>query len=104
MLATQPKARIFSKIVRTQNGDFARAFFVVAQFQGQFFVRHIRTEAIPQSLALSAGTEETLFLGGECASVGKPIIKKSIGYSVPSPFKEFFFCTKQKTRAPTFAY
>lgn len=103
MLATQPKARIFSKIVRTQNGDFARAFFVVAQFQGQFFVRCIRTEAIPQSLALPSGTA-TYFLEGECAPAGKPIIKKSIGYSVPSPFKEFFFCTKQKTRAPTFAY
>ncbi len=101
MLTIQPKARIFSKIIRTETGDFARAFFVVAEYQGQFFVRHIRTEAIPQTLALPAHTC-SYFLPGECASAGKPVIKKSIGYSIPSPFKVFFFCSKQNARAQTY--
>ncbi len=104
MLIVQPKARIVEKIVRNKDGNFVRAYFLVAEFEGKIFWKLIKVEEPPRGVLKSA--ERTPLKGLLLLPIFRsPKTYKLKNFStsqlIPSPYFLKTFFTSQMTRAPS---
>lgn len=105
MLINRPQGRIVEKILKNNEGFFVRAYFAVLEWEGQIYVKLIRTEDI-YSQNSSCSNSESFRPEGKCCLAAPYIISFSDEeISIPeyqsSPFKDFSFLTSQLTRAPS---
>lgn len=104
MLITQPKTRIVEKIVRNKDGNFVRAYFLVAEFEGQIFWKLIKVEKESPRGVLKSG-ERTPLKGLLFLPIfSSPNFLKATSYQLKAIFSPYFlktFFTSQMTRAPS---
>lgn len=97
MLITQPKAKIFEKIIRNEHGDFIRAYFWVIFHEGQYFAKLVKIEPF-SSRNFNEPKPEVI----SAPSSKHPL--KTASYklkAVPSPYFHLDFLTSVKIRAPS---
>ena len=99
MLTIRPQSRIVSKILRKKSGEFVRAYFLISEIEGKYFVKLLKTEAIASDNFRTS--EETLLPGN---TVGDSAVEfvKSLGREIVSPYFDLNFFISQLTRAPSF--
>lgn len=100
MLTTRPKGKIIEKYVYDHSGRLFHAFFLVAEWEGQVFVRVLSSERVKDS---SLKSPFQCLLSSKC-SCSK--IKSTYSRIVRSPYighsiKDLTFVISQLTRAPS---
>ncbi|MCX6716593.1 MAG: hypothetical protein NTV72_01585 [Candidatus Taylorbacteria bacterium] len=98
MLINRPQAKVVEKLLFNKDGALVRAFFAVLEWEGQYYVKLLRTEEVgntdfttPTTCCLPSPFTETAIIAP----------KKLLGDHIISPFKDFNFLTIQFTRAPS---
>jgi hypothetical protein len=98
MLVVQPKGRIVERIIRTESGDFVRAYFAVAEYQGRLFVKLIRVEGCKFEDVNKE--KKAVFLPGVSAAADSAAPMGAV-QPVLSPYFFRTFFTSQMPRAPS---
>ena len=98
MLVLRPQTKIVSKILRKKSGELVRAFFLVSEIEGKYFVKLLKTEPVVSSDFETA--KETL-LAGKTAGDSAVEFVKSLGRQIVSPYFDLNFFISQLTRAPS---
>ncbi|OHA15542.1 MAG: hypothetical protein A3H57_00285 [Candidatus Taylorbacteria bacterium RIFCSPLOWO2_02_FULL_43_11] len=116
MLTTTPKKRIVSKMIRLEGGEWARAYFLVAEFEGKIFWKLLKIEKSDSGFRIPSraitlqtgrldsrnGKGQTLLLPG----VSDPKTSYDLGFNRNDYCSPYFsnidsFFNSQMTRAPS---
>lgn len=99
MLINRPQVKIIDKVIKDEKGNFVLAYFAILEWEGQIYVKLIKTEpAKDQNIFRSEGK---CCLSGAKENAGKIFDKKIYGEYIPFSIKDFSFLTSQLTRAPS---
>ncbi len=103
MLQTLPKKRIVSRIIRSNTGELAVGYFLVAEIEGQIYARLVRVEKLKTASVLASSKGHSTTLALPCGSRGKSEVEVRLDcgdYRSPYFSNSDTFFTSQMTRAP----
>ncbi len=107
MLKTQPKTSLVERIVRNNNGEIFRAYFLVIFDEGKYTARLVRVEKVIE-IGSTENEEEGIKNKGYFLPIrlddAKPTTKNYKLKTVLSPYISNTFFTSQMTRAPSLSY